>query len=151
MLVRIKTREDLCSGCLSCVAACSLSHEGYASPSSARLQVNIELFGRNQINFCRQCRNAPCAKACPEKAISHASEDAAWLIDYQKCTNCKECISACPFDAMLWDPVQERVIKCDLCGGEMPTCVDACPTGALSLETTESEAIEKSKAEGDKR
>ena len=39
MLVRIKTREDLCSGCLSCVAACSLSHEGYASPSSARLQV----------------------------------------------------------------------------------------------------------------
>ena len=146
----IRIKQELCSGCLSCIAACSLSHEGYASPSSARLQVNLELFQKNQIIFCHQCRNAPCAKACPEKAISRVSGDAAWLIDYETCTNCRECIEACPFDAMLWDPIQERVIKCDLCDEEMPACVDACPTGALSIAGTESEAVEAGKVEGGK-
>jgi len=150
-LLNIQIREDACSGCLSCIAACSLSHEGYASPSSARLQVNIELFTKNQINFCRQCRNAPCAKACPENAITQISKGAPWLIAYEKCTNCRACIQACPFNAMLWDPIQERVIKCDLCGGEVPACVDACPTGALSIVKTGSENIEEGKIEGGKK
>ncbi|NIA10836.1 MAG: 4Fe-4S dicluster domain-containing protein [Nitrospiraceae bacterium] len=146
----IKIEPDLCSGCLSCIAACSLSHEGYVSPSSARLQVNIDLFGKNQINFCRQCSNAPCANACPVGAITRLSKDEPWLVNYEKCISCKACIQACPFNAMLWDPIQKRVIKCDLCAGEVPACVDACPTGALSLETTELEAIEEGKAEGEK-
>jgi len=147
----IRIKQELCSGCLNCVMACSLKHEGYASPSSARLHINLNLFEDNQIYFCRQCQNAPCSKACPEQAITRTSEDAPWLIDYGRCTNCKECISACPFNAMIWDSIRDRVIKCDLCDGEMPACMDACPTGALSIVGGGSEGGELGKAEGDRK
>ena len=144
----IKVQPDLCSGCLTCVAACSLVHEGYASPSSARLQVNVDLFTRNQITICRQCSNAPCANACPVGAITQPFKDGPWLVNYEKCIGCKACIQACPFNAMLWDPIQKRVVKCDLCGEEMPACVDACPTGALSIVGATSRDIDGRNAEG---
>ncbi len=43
---------------------------------------------------------------------------------------CKECLEACPFGAMGFDPDRGRPFKCDLCGGE-PLCVRFCEPGAL--------------------
>ena len=41
-------------------------------------------------------------------------------------------MAGCPFGAILYDPDNRRVIKCDLCGGD-PQCVRFCPTGALQF------------------
>jgi Fe-S-cluster-containing hydrogenase component 2 len=130
---KIRVEEDLCNGCLTCMAVCSTKNAGYSSPSSACLQIDLSLFGKNKIRICRQCPNAPCVKACPQQAIIRASENDPWLIDYGRCDGCGECIDACPFDAIFWDPLRHRVIKCDICGNTTPACVDACPTGALSV------------------
>jgi len=148
-MATIQVKEDLCSGCCSCVMVCSLSHEGYASTSSARLRIQLNLFEVNHVFLCRQCKNAPCSTACPEKAITQSSENSAWLINYEICTNCGACISACPFNAMFHDPIQNCVIKCDLCAGEIPSCVDACPTGALSIVEVASGRIQLEATQGE--
>ena len=36
----------------------------------------------------------------------------------------------CPFGGPSFDPIEKRVVKCDLCDGN-PVCVEVCPTGAL--------------------
>ena len=134
---RILVHDDACNGCLTCVAVCSTRNTGYSSSSSASLRIDLNLFGKNKIRICRQCQNAPCARACPTEAITQASQDDPWVIDYNKCTDCLKCIDACPFGAIFWDSLQQKVIKCDICHDSSPACVDACPTGALSLVNTE--------------
>jgi Fe-S-cluster-containing hydrogenase component 2 len=57
--------------------------------------------------------------------------DGYWETDYSTCIGCNDCLAACPFGAMLYDPVGEKVIKCHTCQGD-PACVQVCPTEALS-------------------
>lgn len=128
----IRVRDDICSGCLACVAACSTRAVGYASPSSSRVHIDLDPFGKNRIKICRQCPNAPCVRACPQGAITRSNEGVL-IIDYNKCDGCRKCIEVCPFDAIFYDRLQKKVVKCDLCSGALPACVDACPTSALSL------------------
>ena len=134
-MVRVITKNSLCSGCLSCMSTCSLCNEGYSSPSSSRIQVELDILGGdNVITICRQCKDPDCVKACPTGSIYHDSELQIWRVNYETCIGCRECVSACRFSAMLFDPNGDKVIKCELCGasGE-PACVSACPTGALKL------------------
>jgi Fe-S-cluster-containing hydrogenase component 2 len=48
----------------------------------------------------------------------------------------------CPFGSISVDPVEDKVIKCDLCG-EDPLCAQVCPTGALSFISTETFSLEE--------
>jgi Fe-S-cluster-containing dehydrogenase component len=75
--------------------------------------------------------------ACPVEAISR-NERGIVLIDDDLCIGCRECIEACPFDAMQFEDRREVAVKCDLCHhrlGEdkLPACVGVCPTGCISL------------------
>jgi carbon-monoxide dehydrogenase iron sulfur subunit len=140
--MRIKVNPHLCSGCLSCMTTCSMVNESYASLSAARVQVSLRPFdGPHEITLCRQCARPRCQEACPEGAIVrdadtlHPSDDCL-VVDYDRCTNCRACIEACPFGAMFWNPISARVIKCELCNGD-PQCVQACPTGALAIQKGE--------------
>jgi Fe-S-cluster-containing hydrogenase component 2 len=71
-------------------------------------------------------------EACPEGAISREPEIGHLIVDYARCTGCQACIEACPLDAMFWNPISERAIKCELCDGD-PQCVQACAAGALTI------------------
>ena len=84
---------------------------------------------------CRHCADAPCAAACPEEAITKRKEDGIVVVDRDKCTGCKACFDACPYDIPQFDE-DGKMQKCDMCldrlqKGQEPICAATCPTRAL--------------------
>jgi len=79
-----------CQGCLTCMLACSLVHEGYESLSLARIQVVQNPFENfpDDINIaqCRQCVDPVCIEACPTRAL-HADKENGYVrtVDKNKC------------------------------------------------------------------
>lgn len=120
---------DLCTGCLSCQAACALERGEGAGAALAALRIEFDPFGGpHSLTVCRQCEPAPCVEACPTEAIVQG--EAGWEVDYDLCTGCLACQRACPFGAIFVHPTTGKPLRCDLCGGE-PECVAACRFGAL--------------------
>jgi Fe-S-cluster-containing dehydrogenase component len=98
---------------------------------------------------CRFCKDAPCIRACPEKALTQSETSGVIIVDERKCNACDWCIQACPYGGIALHPDKRIVVACDLCGGE-PKCVEFCPEEALELvsddkaaEKTWSAAIER--------
>jgi len=128
----LRGQFDLCTGCESCLLACSHRVTGGYNPRLARMKV---LKAReNLINrpiVCTQCENPFCMYSCPVDAISKDKISGVVLIDKDKCTGCGNCIKACP-DEMIHLDENGKADKCDLCEGN-PLCVQFCIPGALKL------------------
>ncbi len=91
-----------CQGCVSCMLACSLVHEGVESLSLSRIQVIQNSFkafpGDLTIEQCRQCVNPACIEQCPENAlIVDAVFGIVRMMNRSKCIGCETCVDACPF------------------------------------------------------
>jgi len=137
---------DICTGCHSCEIACSQEHEGYYVPAKSRVTVyswEDELISVPMM--CVQCEDAFCQKACPVGAISRDPNTGAMIVDNSKCIRCKMCMQACPFGGTGFDPLESRILKCDLCGGD-PECVKYCPSGALTYVDASRANIERKRA-----
>ena len=132
MLGGIKVYAVRCTGCRLCELACSAQKSGEFNPEHSRIKVRFKDGGSCIPVVCTQCSYEYCAQACPSGAISRDSGTGAVLIDYDTCTACGECISACPFGAIGWLAGEELPFKCDLCDGD-PACVAICPADALVL------------------
>ena len=140
-----------CQGCLSCMLACSLVHEGTENLSYARIQILQNSFAKFPddltIAQCRQCVEAPCVEACPEKALYVDKKNGnVRIIDVEKCIGCKSCVQACPYEPrrVLWNSEKKKALKCDLCsdapfwsekGGVKgkQACVEVCPLSAIKF------------------
>ena len=77
---------------------------------------------------------APCVSACPTGA-SHYASGGVVLVNPDKCTGCKACMAACPYDARYVHP-DGYADKCTLCihrveQGQDPACVSVCPTRCM--------------------
>jgi protein NrfC len=140
-----------CAGCMSCMFACSMVHEGVSSLSLSRIQVTRAILAKYpsdiQINVCRQCPEPMCVMNCPTGAchVSDANGNVR-MIDSEKCIGCGTCLQACPHTPhrTIWNPGANKSTKCDLCvntpyfqkkGGpfDNQACVSTCPSGALKL------------------
>ena len=140
-----------CQGCLTCMLACSLAHEGEESLSLSRIQILQNPFGGFpydlDISQCRQCVDPKCVEACPTDALFVDKEHSnIRRIDETKCIGCESCIETCPYtpSRSIWDGDEEHALKCDLCldtpfwnqkGGPegKQACVELCPLGALTF------------------
>jgi len=139
-----------CVGCGRCELACTEFNDGKAAPTLSRIKVDRNMnFGPDVLlgwregnglwgsglviqDMCKQCPHpVPCADVCPENAIVTAPFTGARIIDMEKCTGCKICLKACPWEMISFDPDSRKATKCDLCGGK-PKCVEACPAASLS-------------------
>jgi carbon-monoxide dehydrogenase iron sulfur subunit len=124
--------ENLCTECLRCLGACSLTKLGRVQPSLARIAVRRQWPEIPEIQVCRfdDCPARPCIDSCPVEAITRDQQGFV-LIDRETCTGCRACVEACPYGAIWMEGGGSEVAyKCDFCGGS-PACVPECVTGAL--------------------
>ena len=130
-----------CVGCQACVIACKT--ENRVPEHHFRDWIVEELAGESpalrlelRSERCNHCTNPPCVDACPTGA-SHVGIGGTVLVNYDKCTGCKACISACPYDSRFVHP-KGYIDKCTFClhrvtQGQKPACVSVCPTYALTF------------------
>jgi Fe-S-cluster-containing dehydrogenase component len=139
-----------CTGCRRCEIACTSFNDGKVQPALARIKVARNMnFGpggaqlayyRGQGHFgnfllvqetCRQCPHpVPCVMACPNNAIEVVPPVNARVVNAAKCTGCRQCQAACPWQMTVFDEQLKKASKCTLCDGA-PECVKACPSSAL--------------------
>ena len=79
-------------------------------------------------NLCRGCVGRHCAFSCNKGAVSFVDGQAR--IDHEKCVNCGMCMKACPFRAIIYQPVP---------------CEEVCPVGAVSKNERGVEEIDHDK------
>ena len=138
-----------CVGCNACVLACkaenALPENGFRDWIATETEGEFPTL-RQEIRSerCNHCDRPPCVGACPTGA-SHVNEGGTVLVTREKCTGCKACIAACPYDARYIHP-SGYADKCTFClhrvsQGRQPACVDICPTKALVFgDLTESQS-----------
>jgi protein NrfC len=149
---------EKCQGCVSCMLACSLIHEGVESLSLSRIQIVQDSFasfpGDLTIGQCRQCVDPACVKVCPTSALTaDARYGNVRMVNREECIGCGLCHDACPYtpsraflaaDEAYDGEAKSR--KCDLCanapyhwddagGGPdgKQACVAVCPVGAIAF------------------
>ena len=142
---RLSLMFDLerCIGCKSCEAACKQEHG--LGPGEYRNRVvwlpDGEAPGLDFLTVaCQHCERPACLRACPvnPKAISKDPETGVVAVNEDRCTGCGECVTACPYGAMGYDPRGHHAVKCDLCSGLRsdglgPACASVCPGRAITF------------------
>ena len=130
---RISADPKTCAGCRICETICSLTHEGAIDLERARIYVKRNPFKGTFVPVvCHQCSDAPCYFACPESAVQIQDSFGTILINEEKCTGCRLCEEACPFNAIRFREDRQKAFKCDFCDGD-PECVKWCPMNALGI------------------
>jgi tetrathionate reductase subunit B len=145
-----------CNGCHNCQIICKDEHvvndwTPIAKPQPDIGQFWIELTERvrgtvpkvkvaYRPHLCMHCDKAPCIESCLVEGALYKREDGLVIVDPVKCTGCRACIDACPYDRVLWFNEDLNIAqKCTGCahllddGWTEPRCADACPTEALRL------------------
>jgi tetrathionate reductase subunit B len=143
----------VCNGCYCCQIACKDEHVGNDWSPIAKPQPEIGQFWlqlkekvRGTVpkvkvayrpHLCMHCDQAPCQDACPVEGAIYQREDGLVIIDADKCTGCRNCVDACPYDAIYFNEDLNLAQKCTGCahllddGWDEPRCADACPTLAI--------------------
>ncbi len=134
---------ERCFGCKSCEAACKQEHR--LGPGEYRNKVvwlgDFEGEGLDFLTLtCQHCERPACLRACPvnPKAIDRNPATGVVRVLEDRCTGCGECVIACPYSAMGYDPSGHHAVKCDLCpdrrsAGLDPACASICPGHAISF------------------
>ena len=81
--------------------------------------------------ICMHCTYPACLAACPRQAIYKRPEDGIVLVDQSRCRGYRECVRACPYGKVLFNPVLRISQKCIGCfpaveQGIQPRCVTTC-------------------------
>lgn len=86
-----------CTGCQTCLAACSDAHKTQGLQQHPRLSLTRTATQTAPI-LCRHCEDAPCKQVCPVEAIAY--QDGAVQLNETLCIGCKLCALVCPFGAI---------------------------------------------------
>jgi len=129
-----------CIGCGACVIACKTENE---VPEGLNRDWVVEevsgefpnLFMELRSERCNHCSNPPCVKTCPTGASYIKKGTNIVLVNPDRCTGCKACIAACPYDARFIMP-DGYISKCTFCEHRLrhgldPACVVACPSHTI--------------------
>jgi formate dehydrogenase iron-sulfur subunit len=147
-----------CIGCRSCELACaetyglpipdieddSVFEEERRTTETQWTVVNRYATDKGTVyavKRCMHCNQPACVAACLVKAMKKEEEGpVTWS---ENCMGCKMCAFSCPFDKAVLETHSPtpQIRKCFFCWdkrlikGEIPACVEACPTEALTFGT----------------
>jgi Fe-S-cluster-containing dehydrogenase component len=142
---------DTCSGCQSCVLACSMVKAGVFSPSRSMITIR-KLEGRclSIPLVCEHCDDPPCLSVCPTDAIAKDSETGVVRVREPLCTGCQLCAQACPFGPETVKFIDGKAVLCDLCDGD-PHCSRICQQKAMAYLPLTTSAMSRKKELAEKR
>ncbi len=151
MVIDTKT----CIGCGDCVVACKTENkvpEGlnrdWVVEATRGTYPNLTTEFRSE--RCNHCSNPTCVTLCPTGASHQWKDTNIVLVAPEKCTGCKACIAACPYDARLVMHPDGYVDKCTFCHhrveeGLDPACVSTCPTKCMHFGSLDDAGSEVSR------
>src|SRR5574340_218526 len=107
----LQVDHKLCFGCFTCEVACKQEHN--IPPGINWIKVITigpgNVGGKLSLDFipvtCRHCLQAPCIAACPVEGAIVKLPNGAVIIKAASCIGCMACGDACPFHAIVADPV----------------------------------------------
>jgi carbon-monoxide dehydrogenase iron sulfur subunit len=125
----VKTRPELCNGCMECMLACSKTLYKVEDPEKSAIRVKKvdKKSDEYEIHVCDHC--GECIPVCNTGATYEAKNKTVRL-DRKKCVGCYICVGFCPSNALYYHSDINEPIKCIACG----SCTRACPTGAIFME-----------------
>jgi Fe-S-cluster-containing dehydrogenase component/DMSO reductase anchor subunit len=139
---------DACTGCKACVSACH-SLNGLDDDETWR-DIGLlhggsveEPWQQTVTTACHHCLEPACLLGCPVRAYEKdAGTGIVRHLDDQ-CIGCQYCVLKCPYDVPKYSAKRGIVRKCDMChgrlnAGEAPACVQACPSGAITIRIVQS-------------
>ena len=134
-----------CVGCRCCEVACNEQNNNPADTKWRRVgemeggefPVFTQLF--NSMS-CNHCIDPECLKGCPTNSYIKITETGIVVHDDDTCIGCQYCTWNCPYGVPTYHEERNIVTKCHMCHeklavGETPACVQACPSGAIMIET----------------
>ena len=118
-----------CDGCNACMVACAQAKAGSDDLVDSRIQI-VAGDGAFELALCRQCGDPKCVANCPAAAL--AKDEGTGIIDWDgsKCVDCLLCTVGCAYGGIVRNQHAGHVVKCDLCGGDLP---HGLPGAALGL------------------
>lgn len=144
---------DACTGCKACVSAChSLNgldeDETWRSVGLLHGGTEAEPYQQIVTTACHHCVDPACLNGCP--VLAYEKDAATGIVRHldDQCIGCQYCILKCPYDVPKYSARRGIVRKCDMCherlaAGEAPACVQACPSGAISIQLVAKRDMER--------
>ncbi len=134
-----------CVGCRCCEVACNEQNNNPADTKWRRVgemeggefPIFTQLF--NSMS-CNHCIDPECLKGCPTNSYIKISETGIVVHEDDTCIGCQYCTWNCPYGVPTYHEERKIVTKCHMCHerlevGQTPACVQACPSGAIMIET----------------
>jgi len=148
----IEFDRDLCLTCRTCELACAVAHSKSGNLAEAvsesplprkRMILTSSAYGPESLR-CRQCGEPLCVFACKSGALSRDPASGRITIEDDRCVGCWMCYMVCATGIMP-EIGTGAALRCDICSDlDSPACLEACPTGALSITEREDSAEQKS-------
>lgn len=133
-----------CIGCRCCEVACN---EQNNNPSDIKWRRVGEMEGGSfpdtlllfNSMSCNHCIDPACLIGCPTNSYIKFDNGIVFHDD-PSCIGCQYCTWNCPYGVPTYHEERHIVTKCHMCHerlavGQSPACVQACPSGAIEIET----------------
>ena len=132
--------QERCIGCEACSIACKIENNAtdywikVETQGGAVKDTPGGKFPNLTMDFipklCNHCENPPCIDSCPEGALQKR-EDGIVILDQELCTGCQSCLTACPYNIIIFNDDKNLAEKCNFCvhrvdQGLQPFCVICC-------------------------